>query len=79
MVSLVSFKREPLEQYLAASNFVLVRMFDFFLRRRDKGFMIPRWPSGRGDVYSENEDFFYRQRTNAGKGTHLLAAFKSFA
>ena len=66
-VSLVSFKREPLEQYLAASSSVLVRMFDFSVERRDKGYLLQRWPTGPGDVHSENEDFFFRQKTALGK------------
>ena len=35
-ISLVSFKREPLEEYLAASDSILVRMFDFTLLDTEK-------------------------------------------
>ena len=60
-VTLVSFKWEPLEQYLAASNSVLVRRFDFTLYRHPT----MGWPDGPEDIFNENEDFFYRQK-NAG-------------
>ena len=60
-VTLVSFKWEPLEQYLAASNSVLIRRFDFTLYRHPT----MGWPDGPEDIFNENEDFFYRQK-NAG-------------
>ena len=60
-VLLVSFKWEPLEQYLAASNSVLVRRFDFTLYRH----LPVSWPDEPEDVFEENKDFFYRQK-NAG-------------
>lgn len=56
---LVSFKWEPLEEYLATSNASLVRMFDFTLLRRS-GFT--GWPDGSEEEISESEDFFYRRK-----------------
>ena len=59
-LTLVSFKREPLEQYLAVSDSVLVRMFGF-------GLFVPEelcQDSGSSQeprVLREGEDFFYRQ------------------
>ena len=58
-ISLVSFKYEPLEQYLAASDSVLVRRFDFSLFRRET---FQGWPDGPESMYNENQDFFYRQK-----------------
>ncbi len=65
-VTLVSFKREPLEQYITASNSVLVRRFDFTLFRH-KGFL--GWPDGPEDIFNEDKDFFYRQK-NAGHAAY---------
>ena len=58
-VTLVSFKYEPLEQYLAASDSVLVRRFDFTLFRRGT---FQGWPDGPESLCNENQDFFYRQK-----------------
>ncbi len=66
-VTLVSFKREPLELYLAATNSVLVRMFEFQLFR---GGNFPALPDGPENVINVNDDFFYRQKVNPGKGAY---------
>ena len=66
-VTLVSFKREPLEQYLASSNSVLVRMFDFTLLRRVKGFELIDWPNGPEKLFDESDDLFYGQKVDPGK------------
>ncbi len=58
-VTLVSFKYEPLEQYLAASDSVLVRRFDFTLFQRET---FQGWPDGPESMCNENQDFFYRQK-----------------
>lgn len=58
-MTLVSFKHEPLEQYLAASDSVLVRRFDFTLFRRGT---FQGWPDGPESPCNENQDFFYRQK-----------------
>ncbi len=65
--ALVSFKREPLELYLAASNSVLVRMFDFTLLRRENFIC---WPDGPECVFTESDDLFYRQKVDAGKAAY---------
>jgi len=66
-VTLVSFKREPLEHYLAASDSALIRMFDFTLLRR-KSFS--SWPDGAEDIFDESDDFFYRQKIAAGHAAY---------
>jgi len=62
-ITLVSFKWEPLEEYLAASNASLVRMFDFTLLRRS-GFS--GWSKEPEKEYQESEDFFYRRKVMPG-------------
>ena len=61
-VSLVTFKREPLEEYLAASRSVLVRMFDFTLLKLDK---FNGWPDGPEAVV-KRAPIFYRQKIISG-------------
>jgi hypothetical protein len=62
-MSLISFKWEPLVEYLAASNASLVRMFDFRLLRRSS---FSGWPNGPEEEISESADFFYRRKIIAG-------------
>ena len=62
-IALVSFKWEPLEEYLAASNSSLVRMFDFTLLRRS-GFS--GWSDGPTEEINESQDFFYRRKVMPG-------------
>ena len=59
-VSLVSFKREPLDLYLAASNSVLIRMFDFTLYRRND--FRDWWTDGAENTVAESDILFYRQK-----------------
>ncbi len=66
-LTLVSFKRDPLEQYLAASNSVLVRMFDFTLLRRES---FTRWPDEPENVLNKSDVFFYRQKVDPGKAAY---------
>ena len=66
-VALVSFKREPLEQYLAATNSVLVRMFDFMLLRREN---FTAWPDDPENVINESNVLFYRQKVDPGKAAY---------
>ena len=66
-VTLVSFKREPLELYLAASNSVLVRMFVFTLLRHEN---FTGWSDGPENVIRETNDFFYRQKIDPGKAAY---------
>lgn len=67
-VTLVSFKREPLELYLAASNSVLVRMFDFTLLRSGK---FSRWPDQPESLRLENDTMFYAQVIDPGKAGYV--------
>jgi len=62
-MTLVSFKWEPLEEYLAASNASLVRMFDLTLLRRS-GFS--GWSDGPTQEINESPDFFYRRKVMLG-------------
>jgi hypothetical protein len=64
-VTLVSFKREPLEYYLTASNSALVRMFDFTLLRFDD---FTGWPDGPEQLSHDSEEFFYRHKIATGTG-----------
>ena len=58
-VTLVSFEREPLEQFLAASNSVLIRKFDFTLLRQES---FNGWPDGPESTFTKSDNFFYRQK-----------------
>lgn len=58
-VSLISFLWDPLEQYLAVSNSVLVRMFDFPLYRRTS---FSGWPDGDERKIEQSDELFYRQK-----------------
>ena len=62
-MALVSFKWEPLEEYLAASNASLVRMFDFTLLRRSG---ISGWSDGPEQEINESPNFFYRRKVIPG-------------
>lgn len=62
-MTLVSFKWEPLEEYLAASNTSLVRMFDFTLLQRS-GFS--GWSDGPEQKIDVSPDFFYRRKVVPG-------------
>ena len=66
-VSLVSFKWEPLEEYLAASNAALIQMFDFTLFRRDKFISWSRKPE---EIVNDNPLLFYRQKVDDGLGAY---------
>ncbi|MCY3728732.1 MAG: hypothetical protein OXF97_07035 [Nitrospira sp.] len=66
-VALVSFKREPLERYLAASNSVLVRMFDFMLLKYEN---FTAWPDDPKAVIKETDALFYRQKVDPGQAAY---------
>ena len=66
--TLVSFRREPLEYYLAASDSVLIRMFDFTLLLHRESFT--GWPDGDEDSFHESNDFFYRQKIATGHASY---------
>lgn len=58
-ISLVTFDRSSLECYLAASNQVLVRLFDFTLYDRSNFY---GWGDEAEQVYDESDRIFYRQK-----------------
>ena len=60
-VSLVSFRREQLEQYLAATNSVLVRIFDFTLIDLDSR-PFGGWSEEPATEYLESDELFFRQK-----------------
>ena len=65
--TLISFKREPFELYLAATNSVLVRMFDFTLLRRGR---FTSWPDGPENEFKGSTEIFYRQKVDSGKAAY---------
>lgn len=72
-VSLVTFKREPLEEYLAASESILVTMFDLKLHRYGD---FDGWPDTSEQFFKE-DPLFYRQKIDPGRsaycrGLHLV-------
>ena len=71
-VTLVSFKREPLEQYLSASNSVLVRMFEFTLPGTDKDISFSNFPDIPEHVCRESKGFFYRQKIDPGEAAYTV-------
>ena len=60
---LASFKREPLELYLTASNSTAVRIFRFTLFNPETFWNCPDLTER---IFSENGDLFYRQRLEPG-------------
>lgn len=61
--TLVSFKREPLELYLATSNSVLIRIFNFQLWQQGN---TDRWSDGDERKVIENDTLFYLQKVIDG-------------
>lgn len=66
-VALVSFKWGPLEEYLAASNSSIVRMFDFTLLRREN---FVSWPDGPEEAIRQTDEFFYRRKVITGHAAY---------
>ena len=66
-LAIVSFRRESLEEYLAVSDSMLVRMFDFTLLRRES---FSGWSDDEEDILVESDDFFYRQKVSAGHAAY---------
>ncbi len=66
-LSLVSFKWEPLEEYLAASKASLVRIFDFtlFLPSEFGG-----WSNNKTQKIRKSNDFFYEQQIMPGHAAY---------
>jgi hypothetical protein len=61
-IKLVSFKREPLELYLAASGFTLVRLFDFTLYHPTS---FSGWLEGPENRHRLSNEVFFRQKVEA--------------
>lgn len=70
-ITLVSFKRDPLDRFLAASKSALVRMFDFTLLRYDS---FPGWPNGPETLTNESDTFHYRQKVVPGTAAYTTGA-----
>src|SRR5262249_19824982 len=66
-MTLVSFKWEPLEEYLVASKASLVRMFDFTLLRRP-GFC--GWSNEPPQQVDESDHFFYHRQVMPGHAAY---------
>ena len=65
--TLVSFRREYLDQYLVASDSVLVRMFDIYLHAPDR---LPDWTEGPETLGCKKEySLFYRQQIDQKRGS----------
>lgn len=58
-ITLITFEQDSLEQYLTASNQVLVRMFDFTLLNHDN---FSGWDGGKEEMFSESDKLFFKQR-----------------
>ena len=67
-LDLITFKRQPLEQYIAASDFVLVRMFDFMMLKKQT---FTGWGGGAESVFPKERDFFYQQEYIAGRAGYI--------
>lgn len=57
-LTLISFRRTPLEAYLTASNSVLVQMFDFILGRKS----FESWHLGEKKLMLDDKRIFYSQK-----------------
>ncbi len=66
-VALASFKWEPLEEYLVASNASLVRMFDFTLFSKSE---FNGWPNEAPHNFYDVENFFYQQQVMPGHAAY---------
>ena len=65
---LATFKRHPLDQYLAASESALIRMFDFTMLDRKT---FNGWNRGAEIVFPENQNLFYHQEYVAGHAGYV--------
>lgn len=63
-VDVVSIQRKPLELYLAASNSLLVRMFDFTCYRSGE---FGSWPDEPEKLFFDSDELFYRQKIDPKK------------
>lgn len=67
--TLISFQRDTLEEYLAASNSVLVRMFDITLIPEDSGYSFLECNESEKRI-NESADFVYRQKVDVGRASY---------
>lgn len=58
-ISLVTFNRASLDNYLAASNQILIRLFDFTLLDRSN---FSSWGDGEENIFNSSDDIFYKQK-----------------
>lgn len=77
--TLISFRRDSLEKYLAVSRSVLIRMFDFTLFRPNE---FKSWGESDEIRVNESESLFYRQKTLPGdcgfvRGVQILRPRRS--
>lgn len=77
-ISLATFKRQPLEEYLAASNSSLVRLFDFTLLRRSGFSGWSKAPEEDGQI---SADFFFKRKNDGSacytRGVQILTPRRS--
>ena len=64
-ISLVTFERSSLENYLTASRQALVRLFDFTLLNRSS---FTEWCHSNEKLFSESDEIFFRQNATGNKG-----------
>lgn len=67
-MALVSFKWEPLEEYLAVSRTSLVRMFDLTLLRRSE---FSGWSDEAPDEIQESDHFFYKRKVMPSHAAYI--------
>lgn len=66
-MALVTFKWEPLEEYLCLADAVLIRRFDFTLLRREA---FSRWPDGGPGNFEEAGELFYHRLVMPGHAAY---------
>ena len=62
-----SFSRESLELYLAASNSIAIRLFDFTLFRISE---FRGWSNKEINIFDEGDEMFYQQSIEPGNGSY---------
>ena len=68
-ITLVTFRREQLEHFLAASNSALVQMFEFVLHRPGD---LNGWSDRRAMTVCDGNHFVYRQEVEDGRASITL-------
>lgn len=80
-ITLITFRRAPLEEYLAASDSVLLQTFDFTLFRSGE---FHGWSDSPEQMMSEGEGIVYRYKIDSGcasyyRGVQILAPSRTKA